>query len=88
MECSFTIPFSEKPNSLVDNIKSKILSANGRFSGGDSNGSFSIQLMAAAIEGSYTINGSEIIIDIQRKPFFVSCNIIRDYIIQNLTGQK
>lgn len=87
MECSFNIPFSGKPGSLVDTIKSKILSANGRFSGDDSNGSFSIQLMAAAIEGSYTIDGGEIIIAIQRKPFFVSCNVIKDYIIQNLTGQ-
>lgn len=87
MECTFNISFSGTPGKLVDTIKSKILSANGRFSGDDSNGNFSIQLMAAAIEGTYTIDGDNITINIQRKPFFIGCNTIRDYITQNLTGQ-
>jgi len=87
MECTFNIFFSGTAGKLVDTIKSKILSANGRFSGDDSNGSFSIQLMAAAIEGAYTIDCDTITINIQRKPFFIGCNAIRDYITQNLTGQ-
>ena len=84
MDCTFTIPFSGNADALVDNIRSKILSGNGSFGGDAAAGNFSISVMGAGIEGAYTVNGNEIRIDILKKPFFLSCNTIRDYVAENL----
>ena len=86
MACSFTISFTGTASSLVDNIRSKILANNGSFGGDDTTGNFSIQAIGATTEGSYAITGNEMMITIQRKPFFVSCNMIKNYVIENLAG--
>jgi len=86
MACSFTIPFAGSASSLVATIRGKILANNGSFSGEDTSGNFSIQAVGASIEGSYAISGNEMEITVQKKPFFVSCNMIRDYVTANLTG--
>ena len=86
MACVFTILFNGTAASLVEGIKTKILAGNGQFSGDTSAGNFSIYVLAAAIEGNYTINGNYLIITIEQKPFFVSCNAIKDYVTKNLTG--
>jgi hypothetical protein len=87
MACAFTIGFTGTAESLVEHLKNKILTNNGSFGGDDSSGNFSIHVLAAAIEGAYTINGNDIMITIRKKPFFLKCNSIRDYVAQNLTGQ-
>ena len=86
MACAFTIGFTGTADSPVEHLKSKILTNNGSFGGDASLGNFSIHVLAAAIEGAYTINGNDIMITIRQKPFFLSCNSIRDYVAQNLTG--
>jgi hypothetical protein len=88
MACSFTIPFAGTAGSLIATIRNKILANNGSFGGDDATGSFSIQAIGATIEGSYAISGNEMMITIQRKPFFVSCNMIKDYVMDNLTGYR
>lgn len=85
MACSFTIPFAGAASSLVATIRGKILANTGSFSGDDTTGNFSIEAIGASIQGAYVINGNEIMIDIQKKPFFVSCNMIKDYVTANLT---
>lgn len=85
MACSFTIPFNGSPDALVANIQRKILSGNGVFGGDENTGTFSIQAMGAAIEGSYGISGTEISINIHKKPFFVGCSMIESYVRENLT---
>jgi hypothetical protein len=86
MACSFTIPFAGTPGSLVTTLRSKMLANNGSFGGDDTTGNFSVQAIGATIDGTYVINGNEIMISIQKKPFFVSCNMIRDYVSANLTS--
>ena len=86
MACTFTIAFEGTAESLVEHLKNKILTNNGGFGGDASSGSFSIQLLATTIEGAYTINGNDIMITIRKKPFFINCNSIRDYVAQNLSG--
>lgn len=86
MACSFTIPFTGTASALAANIKTRILSGNGHFEGDDNVGKFSIHAMGATIEGSYGINDNKIMVTIDRKPFFVSCNMIKDYVVENLTG--
>ena len=86
MACTFTISFQGTASTLSRTIRGKMQASNGQFNGDESAGNFSIHVLAAAIEGAYTINGNNLSITIGRKPFFVSCNAIKDYVTQNLTG--
>ena len=88
MDCTFTITFEGTASSLSNSIRQKILGSNGQFSGDESAGNFSIHVLAASIEGAYTIDGNNLNITISKKPFFLSCNAIKDYVEQNLTGQR
>ena len=86
MACSFTIPFAGTASSLVATIKARILAGSGQFDGDDNFGKFSIHAIGATIEGSYGICDNDIMVTIERKPFFVSCNMIKDYVMEKLTG--
>ncbi|MFT3935875.1 MAG: hypothetical protein QM726_19760 [Chitinophagaceae bacterium] len=88
MACTFSINFSGTADALVANIQQKVLANNGQFNGDASVGNFSIQVLGTSIGGGYAVNGSEININIDKKPFFLSCDAIRDYITQNLTRQQ
>ena len=85
MACSFTIPFTGTASSLVAGTRFKILEDNGQFDGDDKVGKFTIHAVGTVIRGSYGICDNEIMITIERKPFLVSCNMIRDYVVANLT---
>ena len=86
MACSFSFPFTGDASSLTASIRRKVLAGNGQFGGDDSTGNFALEAIGASIAGVYAINGNEIMITIQKKPFFLSCNMIRDYVSQNLTS--
>jgi hypothetical protein len=82
--CNFTIDFAESATVLVEKMKSKILNQGGTFTGDESGGSLSVSLMGSGLSGSYLINGQQMEITIEKKPFFVSCNQIKSYLEGNL----
>jgi len=49
MACSFTIGFTGTAESLIERLKSKILTNNGSFGGDESSGNFSIYVLATTI---------------------------------------
>lgn len=86
MACSFIIPFTGTASSLISAIKARVLAGDGMFDGDASVGKFSIHAIGATIDGTYGICDNEIMVTIERKPFFVSCNMIKGYVMENLTG--
>ena len=84
MACLFTIDFQGSADALTGTIRQRIMANNGQFTGDASAGHFSVHVLAATIEGAYTIDGNNLNINISKKPFFVSCNALKDYVAQNL----
>lgn len=82
--CNFNIDFSDSATVLVENLKAKILSQGGTFTGDESGGSFGVSLMGSSLSGSFLIDEQQMEITIDKKPFFVSCNQIKAYLEGNL----
>ena len=82
--CTFTLPITIQVTDLVKTLQSKIEGQGGKFTGTETDGTFGISLMGSTISGSYTIEGAQITIIINEKPFFIGCEQIRGYLLNNL----
>lgn len=85
MACDFTITFTSTPAELIATAKEKVLANNGTFTGDISAGSFYIPITLSHIDGTYMISGKNMMVDISHKPFFLSCNQVKQYIEENLS---
>ena len=70
--------FSGEPGSVIGKAKSAIEGQGGSFDGDRSSGTFDVNVLGK-IEGSYTISGSEMNVEINSKPLFISCNQIESF---------
>ena len=77
-KCNFTINFSGVAQDVVDKARAAIGSQGGNFSGDEASGTFNVNVLGS-IEGSYTILGNEMNIEITSKPLFISCNQIQTF---------
>ena len=82
--CTFTLPITIPVTDLVKTLQTKIEGQGGKFNGTETDGAFGISLMGSTISGSYNINGAQITIVINEKPFFIGCEQIRGYLLNNL----
>lgn len=78
-QCNFPINFSGSAADTINKVKTEIEKQNGSFEGNETSGSFSVKVFGSAIKGSYTVAGSEIAINIDTKPIFVSCDQIKSF---------
>lgn len=74
--CNFTIPFTGSAKDLIARAKKAVASAGGTFKGNTSKGSIEIK-KPVHIVGNYSISGQNLKVTITKKPFFVSCNLIK-----------
>lgn len=82
-KCNFTIPFSGSAEETVARAQSGIEENGGSFNGNTSAGTFSVKVLGT-INGSYTISGQEISIDIEAKPLFISCSQIEQFMKKSI----
>lgn len=82
--CNVSIPFTGSAQAFVQNLKTKVTAQNGSFSGDETSGTISVSVFGASLGGSYTINGQQIDIVIDKKPIFVGCKQIESYLAANL----
>jgi hypothetical protein len=82
--CHFDIPFTMTPEQLFEKLKSSIQNASGNIDGDDTGGSFRVLILGGNISGNYVIAGQVLTVTITHKPFLISCNQIRDFIIGHL----
>jgi len=74
---SFTVQYPGDKSELLNKIKSTV-GSQGQLEGDDSLGVFEGSTPVGKIEGSYRINGDDITITIDKKPFLVSESRIQD----------
>jgi len=87
MSCKFSIEFPGSAEKLVSKAESVIKGEGGKFSGGTTEGEFSLSTVIGSVKGSYTIEAQTMNISIQDKPVFIPCNkiesVIRKYLTQH-----
>ncbi|AWH86711.1 hypothetical protein HYN59_17070 [Flavobacterium album] len=73
----FTVNYPGDKSQLLNKIKSTV-GDKGKVSGDERQGNFSGETPVGDFEGTYTIEGDNINIDITKKPFLVSTGMIKD----------
>lgn len=77
-KCNFSFEFSENSQSLVAKAKDTINQVGGEFEGSETAGSFNLPTPVGTVKGSYTISGSNIMIDISNKPLLIGCGKVEE----------
>jgi hypothetical protein len=84
MSCQFSIPISGSAEQMLAKAKKTVESQGGQFNGDANSGSFNVKVMGT-IEGSYTVSGNELLININNKPMFIPCGTIEGFLKSQLT---
>jgi hypothetical protein len=79
MACKFSIPINGSIETMLAKAKSAAQKNGGEFNGDSNSGSFSVKVMGS-IEGSYTVSGNELLINIESKPMFIPCATIESFL--------
>jgi hypothetical protein len=82
--CKFNIPFSGNPEEILDKAKSAVEKQGGSFTGNNEAGNFHVSAMGHTIAGSYIVNGNELAMTIDNKPFFISCDMVESFLKSKL----
>lgn len=80
MSCLFSITYTQPKEVLVDKLGNAVLSAGGKFAGTINNGTFEGNTPIGSFKGSYTVLGDIISVEIEKKPFLLSCGRIESEI--------
>ena len=83
--CNFSIPFSGPVQTVLNKAKTAITGQGGAFDGDESGGSFFVSVFGNTIKGSYTVEGQNLAIVIDSKPFLVPCSTIESYLKNKLS---
>jgi hypothetical protein len=76
-KCSFSIPFSGSADEIFNKAKSAVEKQGGNFNGDAASGSFSISVFGT-INGSYSVSGQQLNIEIDDKPMMIPCAAIEN----------
>ena len=82
--CNFKIPFTGESTALLNKAKAAIEKQGGDFSGNDQSGKFSVTAMGNTIAGSYIVEGKDMVMTIDTKPFFISCDMVESFLKSQL----
>ncbi len=82
--CKFNIPFSGNPDEILNKAKAAIEKQGGQFTGDGQSGKFDVSAMGNTIAGSYTVNGNDLSIVIDNKPFFIPCDMVEGFLKSKL----
>ena len=75
---AFTIEFKNTPSEFVKKVKEAVEANSGEFSGDDNSGKIKLNTPVGEIEASYKIDENKLTVDITKKPFFLSENMIKN----------
>ncbi len=82
--CNFTIPFTKSVTEILEKAKKTVEAQGGSFTGDESAGNFNVSIFGNTVVGSYSVNDSDLNIDITDKPFLVPCNMIENFLKSQL----
>jgi hypothetical protein len=84
MSCNFKVPFVGSAEEILNKTKTAVESQGGIFEGDQFKGNFSVSLLSNTVEGSYSVIGNELELDIQKKPGFLPCSAIESVLVKKL----
>ena len=84
LECSFKFNIDSSPAEIINNVKTKIESEGGSFTGDQNEGNFHLPTPVGSIEGNYSVSDSELKIDITKKPMMLPCSMIESELEKRL----
>ena len=82
--CNFSIPFSGSSEQILARAKNSVQQQGGNFTGDTTNGQFDLSVYGNSIAGTYTVNGQQLNIIIDEKPFMVPCSMIESFLSKRL----
>lgn len=86
-ECSFTFPFNENAQIVIERAKTAILkNTQATFEGNECSGIFSLPTPLGKVVGSYEIRENIASFEINEKPFFVNCALIESKLKEFITS--
>jgi hypothetical protein len=80
MACNFSIPFSGASTEVLSRAKSAVQNQGGAFHGDSNTGVFQVNVLGSVIKGSYVVEGQELNITIESKPFLIPCSTIEGFL--------
>lgn len=83
-DCNFNISFTSPAQEVYEKAKKTVESQGGTFTGDLNAGNFSISVFGNDISGSYTVEGNNMNILIEEKPFLVPCSMIESFLKMNI----
>ncbi|CAN5415702.1 hypothetical protein BH20BAC1_BH20BAC1_15650 [soil metagenome] len=78
--CNFSIPFTGDPTVLLQKARNTIESQKGTLEGDTNSGTFDVSILSNQIRGNYQVIGNVMNIEVIKKPFFVPCNTIENFL--------
>lgn len=82
--CNFIIPFTGDASIVLDKAKTAVEKQSGHFTGDTVQGKFDVSFFGQEITGSYIVNGNDMNIIIENKPFMVPCSAIESFLKSQL----
>jgi tryptophanyl-tRNA synthetase len=81
---AFIIPIKDSPITLVAKIREAVTDNNGKFTGDENQGDIEISSHLGKIQVAYKIDDQEINVEVLKKPFLISEEIIKNEILKYL----
>ncbi len=69
---------------LLSQIQKLAQEYEGQFQGDEKSGCIAVHFILGSIEGDYTIEGDELILNITKKPFLIGCETISSTIMEHV----
>lgn len=82
--CNFNINFTQPAHELIGKLEAKVNGQGGTFTGNETSGTIKVPIMGSHISGSYIITDQNLKIQIDHKPFFISCDQIQGVLVGNI----
>lgn len=80
MGCKFGITYSGNLDNLYTLAIEEIKHYDAQYTGSKSGGTFIINVLGGTFEGRFIINGNTVDWEIKKKPFFIPCSLIENFL--------
>ena len=85
MSCKFSISYPERKEELVEKLRTAIIQVNGSFNGDVNSGAFQGNTPLGGFSGRYVVEGDDIHVEVDEKPFLIGCSRIEKEIREYLS---
>lgn len=78
--CSFKFAISKPIDDLYNRAQAAASSFNADFTGTTKEGHFAVSIVGGSVRGSYLMDNRSLVINISKKPIFLPCKVIEEFV--------